>query len=345
MTVPLVSVLMVARNTAPFIDAAIRSVRAQTFTDIEILVVDDRSSDDTVQLAHAHARADDRVRVIPGSGEGLSAVRNVSLDAAQGRLAVIVDSDDALDLHHIEQLVEGQARDGAQICVTNMLEFEQNGNGIRAMRFAHGEAWQTARSIGPAEFARRAMIGTHEVSLGYLKPLFDLQFLRDHAIRYDERLRIGEDFDLVLRAMLAGARYHYLPQATYFYRKHSASTSYRLTSSDVSGLIEATRTYVAHDSHLADLLQARSNNLEGARRQVEALDALRSGNPFEAMRLVVPHRDARNLMLSSLRESMFKRLGTFGSLLLRGRSRRKKLERGDCEAAIYQTLHAAMSAR
>lgn len=308
MTVPVVSVLMVARNAASFIDAAIHSARAQTFTDIEIVIVDDGSSDATVQLAKAHAMADDRVHLLDGPCKGLSAVRNVSLGAARGRFAVILDSDDLLDPRHIERLVADQARDEAPVCVTNMVEFQQDHGLVRSRIFAQGVEWRTARTVGPAEFARCGMIGTREVSLGYLKPLFDLRFLRSHALNYDERLRVGEDFDLVMRAMLSGARYRFLPQATYFYRKHPASTSHRLASEDIRSLIDATRGYAAYDRHLDELLQSRMKNLEGARRQVEALDALRCGRLIEAIRLVAPNSAARALLLSSLRESVLKRL-------------------------------------
>ncbi|WP_232495437.1 glycosyltransferase family 2 protein [Novosphingobium kaempferiae] len=342
MAAPFVSVLMVARDAALFIDEAILSVRAQTFTDIEIVVVDDGSSDATAQLARAHAEVDERIRVLDGPCKGLSAVRNASLNAARGRFAAIVDSDDILDPHHLERLVAGQSRDGAHICAANMVEFEQDRDVIRTHIFAQGPTWQTARNIGPAEFVRRGMIGARDISLGYLKPLFDLTFLRRHAIVYDERLRIGEDFDLVLRAMLAGARYRFMPQATYCYRKHSGSTSHRLTSPDLRALLDATRAYSAHDGHLAEQLRARVENLEGARRQVEALDASRNGRLIEAIRLVAPHRDARRLMLSSLTESLLKRLGLFDAIRRQGRSFSPETALVDLPSAVLRPAQTAI---
>lgn len=345
MTAPLVSVLMVARNAASFIDAAILSVRKQTFTDVEFIVVDDGSSDATAQLARVHAAADDRVRVLDGPGKGLSVARNISLNAARGHFAAIVDSDDILDAHHLERLLADQSKDGAQVCATNMVEFEQHRDAIRTKAFAHGPKWQAAHNIGPAEFVRSGMIGTRSVSLGYLKPLFDLTFLRSHAIGYNESLRIGEDFDLVLRAMLAGARYRFLPQATYYYRRHPYSTSHRLASADLRGLLEATRAYDAHDSLLRDLLRARMDNLEGARRQVEALDALRNGKLIEAIRLAAPHRDARNLLLASLKESVLKRLGLFDPVRFERGWFRQAAEPTHLTVEMLHSLQAATSNR
>jgi succinoglycan biosynthesis protein ExoO len=304
MTLPLVSILMVARNAAAFIDAAIASARDQSLADLEIIVVDDGSSDDTAAIARDHAAQDVRVRLVEGPRRGLSAVRNASLDAARGRFAAILDSDDVLHPRHLEWLVA--ARAGAQICVTNMIEFETSSLSPRL--FAQGEPWSRARTIGAGEFVEHGMIGGGKVSLGYFKPLFDMDFLNAHGLRYDERLRIGEDFDLVLRALLAGAEYRFLPQATYYYRKHAASTSHRLARDDLEGLLHATHTYPAAGDD-ARWLQARRENLEGALLHLDAVAAIKAGRPLRALALAAGHADARRLTVATLGEALAKRAG------------------------------------
>lgn len=300
---------MVARNTAPFIDAAIRSARAQTYTDIEIVVVDDGSNDGTKQIAAAHERMDSRVRLIDGPQKGLSAVRNASLHAAQGQFVAILDSDDILHPSHIQTLVDHQRRSGALICSSNMVEFEVMNETVRTSTFVSDALWQNIKPVSIEEFLRGGMIGSRNLSFGYLKPLIDLKFIRSKSIEYDERLRIGEDFDLIVRLMLAGANYHFLPVTTYYYRRHSGSTSYRLTPADLEGLITATRGYMAHDGVSRRLFAARLFNLEGVRRQVEALAALKGGKIRQALSLVSPHHEARRLLIRSFAESFWKRLG------------------------------------
>ncbi|WP_429277490.1 glycosyltransferase family 2 protein [Novosphingobium gossypii] len=312
---------MVARNTAPFIDAAIRSARAQTMCDVEIVVVDDGSTDGTKEIINNHARVDARVRLLDGPGRGLSAVRNTSLDAARGRFAVILDSDDMLHPSHIDGLFDNQTRSGGVICASNMVEFSIDGSSIAGKSFVTDSACNGPRSVSVEDFLKAGMIGAKHLSLGYLKPMFDLQFLQSKGIRYDERLRIGEDFDLVLRAMLEGADYQFLPQTTYYYRRHPGSTSHRLSTADVSGLIEATRGYPVESGSLHGLLVERMNNLEGSRRQLEALAALRQRRLLAAWALSMPHRHARKLFLASLAESIMKRLGIHkGEWATQGRS-------------------------
>ena len=309
MTAPLVSILMVAHNAEQFINAAIRSARGQSLDDIEIVVVDDRSTDGTAAIIASHVNADRRVRLLHGPGKGLSAVRNLSLKEARGRYAAILDSDDIVHPRHLEGLLRTQAGQAAEICAANMIEFREGHGGFEASLFAKGRRWRQVRAITTAEFIDGGMIGASEVPLGYLKPLFDLDFLRAANIAYDERLRIGEDFDLVLRAMLAGGRFIYTPQTTYYYRKHGSSTSHRLQRSDVSGLLQVVQEYdLAPSSPLADHLQARRANLSGALLHLEAVAAIKAGRLIQAMRILFRSSEARSMTASSVREACIKRM-------------------------------------
>lgn len=92
---PSVSVITPAFNASPFIAEAVRSVLAQTFGDLEMLVVDDCSKDDTVDIVSSFASADARVRVIRREENGgPAAARNTALEQAAGRYVAFLDSDD-----------------------------------------------------------------------------------------------------------------------------------------------------------------------------------------------------------------------------------------------------------
>jgi hypothetical protein len=106
MTPPAVSVLMTAYNRDPYIAAAIESVLGQTFADFELIVVDDASSDRTVEVAHAYARRDSRVRVhVNGRNLGDYANRNHAASLARGRLLKYHDSDDVMYPHCLATMV------------------------------------------------------------------------------------------------------------------------------------------------------------------------------------------------------------------------------------------------
>jgi glycosyltransferase involved in cell wall biosynthesis len=89
MSTPEVSVVMGTRNAARYLDEALGSIRAGTFEDVEIVVVDCRSEDGSVAIAERHG-----ARVIEQDGTGLFAGWNQGVDAARGRLVAFLDSDD-----------------------------------------------------------------------------------------------------------------------------------------------------------------------------------------------------------------------------------------------------------
>ena len=81
---PLVSVIMPMHNAEPFVAAAVRSVQAQTVPDWELLVVDDSSSDASLEVARRAAAADGRIRVLQNPGpRGAGPTRNVGIEAAR----------------------------------------------------------------------------------------------------------------------------------------------------------------------------------------------------------------------------------------------------------------------
>lgn len=307
---PTVSVLIVARNTGALIGDAILSARQQSLRDIEIVVVDDASTDDTRAVAERHASEDARVRVLDGPRAGLAAIRNTSLDAARGRWAAILDSDDMLHPRHLEHLVGAAKRTDAEIVAANMVVFSVEAGITRTALFADREDWLEERWLTPVLYVRANSASHDAVSAGYLKPLFDVEFLRRHRLSYDLRLRIAEDYDLVARALAAGARYRYLPHPTYFYRRHAQSTSHRQSVADLSGMLAAADSALAgsHDPELLEAVAARTASIRSALRHVRAIEALKARRPWRAIVAMGPDRGAWRLMAQTFVEGTGRRL-------------------------------------
>ncbi len=105
---PKVSVVVVFHNTRPFLDEAIRSVLGQSFTDWELLLVDDGSTDGSDEIAREHARRHERIRYLhhPGrENRGISAARNLGTRHARGSYVAQLDSDDVWLPTHLENQV------------------------------------------------------------------------------------------------------------------------------------------------------------------------------------------------------------------------------------------------
>lgn len=104
--VPLVSVVMPAFNSAPFIEEAIRSVQAQTLADWELIVADDGSSDETASIVRRIRDNDNRVKLLRlGGRQGPARARNAAIEAASGRYIAFLDSDDLWKPEKLERQI------------------------------------------------------------------------------------------------------------------------------------------------------------------------------------------------------------------------------------------------
>lgn len=130
---PLVSVIMPAYNAQGFIEEAIRSVQAQTVTDWELLVLDDGSSDATVEIVSALAQEDPRIRFLKNEQNmGTARTRNRALELSRGRYLAFLDCDDLWRQDKLERQLEKMQQTGAALCYTSYAVVDENGKKAKA---------------------------------------------------------------------------------------------------------------------------------------------------------------------------------------------------------------------
>ncbi|MEI9889940.1 MAG: glycosyltransferase family 2 protein [Caulobacteraceae bacterium] len=234
---PKVTVCMANYNGAAFIGEALASALEQTLANIEVIVVDDASTDDSVALAQAVAARDGRVRVerLARNG-GPSAARNRVLELARGEWIAVLDSDDLMNPLRLQQLVDQAEATSADIIADDLLVFQQDGSSPPRTLLG-GWTGDAGGWVSAADYIRSNGPYGHKPNLGFLKPLFRRSFLVAKALTYDISVRIGEDFDIVCRALLDGARMRILPRPYYLYRKHGASISQVMKVSHIQDML------------------------------------------------------------------------------------------------------------
>lgn len=302
-----VSVIMAARNAAPFIDAALWSVRSQSVSDLEVLVIDDGSSDATSEIVQRHAREDDRVRLLLGAGRGPAAARNTGLSEARGRWAAVVDADDLILPDRLGLLLDAAEAADAQIAADNLTAFYDDG--LRADHaWLAGPPWDQARRLDLTTFLSSGEDAGGDEGLGYLKPIFCLDWLRRHDLRYDETLEVGEDFDFVSRALAAGAVYVVQPFAGYRYRRRSGSTSHRVSAAQLEAMIAAARRLATGlDGDARREMERRIARMEEDRRFVVLAGRLKAGD-VAAMAALARSREQRVRFGRAAVEGLVRRL-------------------------------------
>lgn len=234
---PLVSVITANYNGARHLEPAIRSVLAQTLGSLELIIADDASTDDSLAVIAEAARSDPRVRVLKARRNGgPGAARNRALVAARGRYIAVFDSDDLMAEDRLERLVGRARADDADIVVDNLVVFDDQG--LEPWRpFLCDRTWDQPRWITLADYIGSSCMYSKAPGLGYLKPLICAQALG--RLRYREDLKIGEDYDLILRLLARGATMRYQPAALYRYRRHGASISHALKREHIEQMLAA----------------------------------------------------------------------------------------------------------
>ena len=123
---PLVSVIVACCNVESYVRRAMDSCLLQTYENLEILAVDDGSTDDTGKILDAYAKKDSRVRVIHKENGGLSDARNAGLQVAGGQFVAYLDGDDFYDPCMIEYLVKAIQKTGADIATVRYREVKED---------------------------------------------------------------------------------------------------------------------------------------------------------------------------------------------------------------------------
>ena len=103
---PKVSIIVPVYNTKDYLHRCVDSILAQTFTDFELLLIDDGSTDSSGIICDNYSQIDSRVRVFHKKNGGVSSARNIGLDNANGEWITFVDSDDWVAAAYIEKLYE-----------------------------------------------------------------------------------------------------------------------------------------------------------------------------------------------------------------------------------------------
>lgn len=212
---PLVSVIIPAFNAAAWVGAALASVLAQTYQELEVLVVDDGSQDDTVSVVKGFT--DPRVRLICQGNHGAAAARNRGLAEARGTFIQFLDADDLMGAEKIGRQMDAlrQAPAGSVASCA----WARFGTDPREAVVQSEPVWQVS---DPVEWLSCSLSGGGMMQPGaWLTP----RAVTDAAGPWDEALTLHDDGEFFTRVLLKSTRNVFVPGVTVFYRTVPGSLS------------------------------------------------------------------------------------------------------------------------
>jgi glycosyltransferase involved in cell wall biosynthesis len=207
-----VSVIMPNFNKGPYIEHSIRSVLAQTLTDFELVIVDDGSTDGSIETVEKMAKHDGRVRLIKHErNQGVAAARNTGIRSATSKVLTFIDSDDLFAPERLRRIVEVLA-DSEAVVYSDPITVSEEARAVAAE--------PSKAPVRPSGMILKDLLGG--VFRFIAGPISAPKECFEAAGLYDESLHWGEDFDMALR-LSEKFPFVYDNLCTYGYRIYDAN--------------------------------------------------------------------------------------------------------------------------
>ena len=229
MASPTISIIVPVYNTKQYLGNCINSILSQTYTDFELLLVDDGSPDGSGDICDEYAAKDERVKVFHKENGGVSSARNLGLDNARGEWVCFIDSDDYIGHNYFEDVLEYGSYDLITIsfqefgaaCSTNgskaTIVYSMPEDAHKVLNFSPNDKSMTPYLSSCVHLMRKSIIDTYQ-------------------IRFNSALRYGEDTLFVAKYLTHCKKIIQLPDIHYYYRieENAFMRKYKLSAEEAN---------------------------------------------------------------------------------------------------------------
>ena len=222
----LVSVIVPVYNVEKYLDKCIQSILNQSFTDFELLLIDDGSTDQSGSICDAYALQDERVRVFHKKNRGVSFARNLGLDNAKCEWITFVDSDDWLKPDYLMDLY-AYANENVDLVIAYSATVLLSGDIVTK---EYGKGWVSDDNFSDL-FSKYEMCRN---TTCWAK-LYKTSCIKNNKIRFNENMSMGEDTVFLYNCLVHSSLIYVSNCVDYFYRDVSDSLSKRIFPSEIEG--------------------------------------------------------------------------------------------------------------
>lgn len=209
----LISVIVPVYNVEEYLGACMKSILGQSYENLEVILVDDGSTDFSGNLCDEYARHDKRIKVIHQKNGGLSNARNTGIKAASGEYLVFVDSDDTIKKEHIKELYNAAKGQGAKMSICAIDEIYPNGKHIN-----YGAGFKS--KLLDQRTCLKRLLKDESFNVSAYAKLYHKDLWR--SVRFPEG-KLHEDLGTTYRLILKCSKIAYIPSPTYCYIKRKGS--------------------------------------------------------------------------------------------------------------------------
>ena len=233
-----VSVIIPACNSEAYLAQCLQSLLEQSYSEYEIVIIDDGSTDRTAAIAASYASEHSCIRLLTQANAGVSAARNHGLTAAKGDYCCFVDSDDFVDPDYLRMLAEYAAPETISVVDFSYNEETEAVLGVGKLPADMAGSDGLAQEYFNGEYGRR-------IGFSIWNKLFDLRLIRRMGLSFDPNLSIGEDMIFVYRYLSSCRQTRVCDQPLYHYRVRGDSVMNAVRADYLPAYL---RTYAAMKS-------------------------------------------------------------------------------------------------
>lgn len=232
---PFLSVIVPVYNVKPYLAECLDSILAQTFTDFEILLIDDGSTDGSSALCDEYAGRDSRIRCFHKENGGHMSARQDGFRNASGTYISFVDSDDWLHPAMYERMCGAAGESGADMVCCNYTAMTPKGNILCCSSFAEGlyEKTQLEKQIYP-RMIYSGKYFTYGEAPNLWNKLFRRELLANNLYRVPRSVKVGEDALVSYICLLAASSVYFCDESFYYYRSSSSSLTHNMNEKRLS---------------------------------------------------------------------------------------------------------------
>ena len=236
--VDLISVIVPVHNIEKYLTQCIESILSQSYLNLEIILVDDGSTDTSPQICDEYAEKDRRVSVYHRPNMGLSKTRQFGIDVATGAFFTTIDSDDYIDSTFIEKMYARIKETASNICVCGRYDFDTKGFSEKPLNLEFEEIQVTSEML----CSRFREIGKKLVLSDSWNKMYDTLFVRQSGVVFELDKRFnGNDLAFNYKLVLHCPKYCIVDQPLLFHRNLPGSLVHRKNKPLQEGFEEIVR--------------------------------------------------------------------------------------------------------
>lgn len=217
----LVSIVVPVYNSEAYLVRCIRSLRAQSYKNLEIILVDDGSEDHSLEVCFREAEEDGRIKVLHKENGGAASARNAGMEEMSGQWLMLIDGDDYIHPEMVRDLLAGAKAGHAQTAICGFERVYEDGRAreVHALELGKEEGQSQVWSGSLHEFGERFFLKLYQNLMlrTQSNKLYSIPLIREQGLRYPEGISINEDIWFCVRYLSCCDRIACIPGSYLYY--------------------------------------------------------------------------------------------------------------------------------